>query len=629
MMIDFQINRGLSTELFINGQVNPDLIIEEGCWYLCTDTAELFLGVKTEEGLTLKQVNDAEAHPVVAEVKAQVTGLIPKVEEEIVPTIEEVKSTTEELKAWVDNKDFLQHIDLDGYATEEYVTDVINNINTPEAELFKVDFNAPNYAEAVEAYNSGKVLVLINAAPDINSYAVMNYVSDKYIAFTKFLMSRSETYGAFNTYYLNTDNTWEVAKEVKLNKVEANISGEITNDLTSIKIGKEIYNIPSIDGLASTEYVDKVISEIEFPDEFITESELENKGFITDISGKADVEHKHSITDIEDYMAPNLDEYAKTSDIPDVSGFATKIELNEAINAIEHPSTDLTNYVTKDELNDYLKEIPSEYVTESELEAKGYLTEHQSLENYTTKQDVADAIAGIEIPETNLDNYYTKDETTSTITAAVVQKADKILFNTDKFVNTPYGNFAKGDNIADLTIAELFAKLLGLSDEFVDNPDTPIIPDEPSSLIEEILVNTTSMYSITANGELVEVPFQELNGQEPPTASGFFVIRNENREIVEAGYQDLSAVNDEMYYIIALPKKLDYNTMVALQIWDADEKIWIDAEMPLISEPAMVADLCNEVGVDLSHINTDLYTVWLYEDICTGSILRYVIKEDK
>ena len=59
MMFDFQINRGLSTDLFINGQVNPDLIIEEGCWYLCTDTAELDVGVNTEEGLTLKQVNDA------------------------------------------------------------------------------------------------------------------------------------------------------------------------------------------------------------------------------------------------------------------------------------------------------------------------------------------------------------------------------------------------------------------------------------------------------------------------------------------------------------------------------------------------------------------------------------------
>ena len=99
---------------------------------------------------------------------------------------------------------------IEGLATEEYVNTAIDNIEIPEAEIYKVDFNAPDYAKAVEAYNDGKVLVLINAAPDINSYAVMNYVSEKYIAFTKFLTSRSEAYGSFNTYYLSPANTWEV-----------------------------------------------------------------------------------------------------------------------------------------------------------------------------------------------------------------------------------------------------------------------------------------------------------------------------------------------------------------------------------------------------------------------------------
>ena len=109
-MFDFKIYRALSEELFPNGELNSRLIIEEGCWYLCTDTAELFVGVNTDEGLTLKRVNDVDGHPVISEVKTKVENvLIPKVEEEIVPTIEEVKSTTEELKAWVDNKEFLQH----------------------------------------------------------------------------------------------------------------------------------------------------------------------------------------------------------------------------------------------------------------------------------------------------------------------------------------------------------------------------------------------------------------------------------------------------------------------------------------------------------------------------------------
>lgn len=63
-MVDFKIRRGESTTLFSSpGVVNPRLIIEEGCWYLCTDTAELYLGMKLEETLTLKKINDDGRKP--------------------------------------------------------------------------------------------------------------------------------------------------------------------------------------------------------------------------------------------------------------------------------------------------------------------------------------------------------------------------------------------------------------------------------------------------------------------------------------------------------------------------------------------------------------------------------------
>lgn len=60
-MVDFKIRRGLSTTLFTSpGVVNPRLVIEEGCWYLCTDTAELFLGVLEAGKLILRRINDAD-----------------------------------------------------------------------------------------------------------------------------------------------------------------------------------------------------------------------------------------------------------------------------------------------------------------------------------------------------------------------------------------------------------------------------------------------------------------------------------------------------------------------------------------------------------------------------------------
>ena len=56
---------------------------------------------------------------------------------------------------------------------------------------------------------------------------------------------------------------------------------------------------------------------------------------------------------------------------------------------------------TSDLTNDsgFLTHIPDEYVTETELAAKGYLTEHQSLADYSTTTQVQSmintAIAGI------------------------------------------------------------------------------------------------------------------------------------------------------------------------------------------------------------------------------------------
>lgn len=64
-MSDFKIRRGTSTVLFTSpGVVNPRLVIEEGCWYLCTDTAELYLGIIIDGALTLKKINEDERKPV-------------------------------------------------------------------------------------------------------------------------------------------------------------------------------------------------------------------------------------------------------------------------------------------------------------------------------------------------------------------------------------------------------------------------------------------------------------------------------------------------------------------------------------------------------------------------------------
>ena len=147
---------------------------------------------------------------------------------------------------------------------------------------------------------------------------------------------------------------------------------------------------------------------------------------------------------------PSLDGYAKTTDIPSVEGLATKSYVDENIAKVATSGDiDLSNYVTKDTVytkaqtdalipsvpskvsqlendSNYLSSIPEEYVTDTELNAKGYLTSHQdlsayalkteiptvpSLDGYATTEYVNNAVSNI--PTTDLSNYYTKSETYS------------------------------------------------------------------------------------------------------------------------------------------------------------------------------------------------------------------------
>lgn len=116
--------------------------------------------------------------------------------------------------------------------------------------------------------------------------------------------------------------------------------------------------------------------------------------------------HTHTSADITDLKIPT-----KTSDLTNDSSYATETYVTNAIaNAQlggEGGDIDLSGYATKDDLalkadkseiptktsqitNDsgFITEVPSEYITETELNAKGYLTEHQDISNLALKSDL-------------------------------------------------------------------------------------------------------------------------------------------------------------------------------------------------------------------------------------------------
>lgn len=123
---------------------------------------------------------------------------------------------------------------------------------------------------------------------------------------------------------------------------------------------------------------------------YVTKSELEAvQNVASQNSGK--------LLTIESELA-NIEEKLET--IPSIEGLASEQFVLDKISEIEIPEMP-TKISELDNDVGFITEIPSEYITESELESKGYLTEHQSLENYATKDFVTDSIDSINIPDTS------------------------------------------------------------------------------------------------------------------------------------------------------------------------------------------------------------------------------------
>ena len=87
-----------------------------------------------------------------------------------------------------------------------------------------------------------------------------------------------------------------------------------------------------------------------------------------------------------DNLANKSELPTKLSELINDSDFVAK-------NYVQDYAQPVGDYALKSEIpTDYLTEIPEEYVTETELTAKGYLTEHQSLEGVATQEYTDNAL---------------------------------------------------------------------------------------------------------------------------------------------------------------------------------------------------------------------------------------------
>ena len=212
------------------------------------------------------------------------------------------------------------------------------------------------------------------------------------------------------------------------------VTEQLVNYATKEYVGQEIakIEIPSIDGLATEEYVDGAIEDLnigdyakksELPTDFYSKQEVDSKvaGVKSEILGGAGEDYD-TLKEIEEWVEEHQDLYSAL--VSTVGEKTTMEAVQKWVKEQNYLNAVPDTYATKEYVDGKVAEIevPSveglaseEYVDEaieglSEVyQPKGnYLTEHQSLADYAKSADVTKEIA--EAVEGLSETYYSKEE---------------------------------------------------------------------------------------------------------------------------------------------------------------------------------------------------------------------------
>ena len=208
--------------------------------------------------------------------------------------------------------------------------------------------------------------------------------------------------------------------------------------------------VPSIDGLTKDADLATVAKSGSYED-------LSNKPTIPDITGLA----------TETYVDNKVADYTKTADLADV---ATSGSYNDLADKPTIPSLD--GYAKTSEIpskvselendSNYLSSIPEEYVTETELSAKGYLTEHQDISGKVDKVEGKSLISDTEIARlATVDNYDDTD-----IKAEIAKKADTTAIPSKVSELTNDSNYQTAEQVNSTVTTEIAKVVADAPEDF-------------------------------------------------------------------------------------------------------------------------------------------------------------------
>ena len=373
--VDKESGKGLSTEDFTTALKNKlqslsnydDASITEAVNSLRADFDTLVSG---DTSTAIKTFNEIIAFLEGVEDTESLSGIIASIEQQIanieIPSLDGyatedyVNQKEQAIQTWVNNKAFATQEDVANIDFYEIKDNPI--VNDGDGKLIFADENG-NIGLQLEADNTLYVKdviagdnILSNKADksDLEGLATESYVVTK-IAEAK----------------LEGSDVVIPVQDVKVNG--QTVIKDMVADIDLTPYAKS-EDVPSIEGLATEQWVT-------------------DKNYLTQ---HQDISH----------LAEKSELPTKTSDLTNDSGFITINDVPEV--TVPTKTSELTNdsgFITIEDVP--VLEIPDEYVTETELNDKGYLTEHQDISHLATKE---------EIP--SLDGYAT--------TLEVSNKVDKV-----------------------------------------------------------------------------------------------------------------------------------------------------------------------------------------------------------
>ena len=222
------------------------------------------------------------------------------------------------------------------------------------------------------------------------------------------------------------------------------------NDLTDKPV------IPSIEGLATETYVDGKVADLvaSAPETLDTLKELADAlgndadfatTITTNIGNKVDKEEGKSL--VLDTEIAKIHEHTNKEELDKIQ-VGDKAKWDAKADA-DHNHDDV-----------YLKEVPAEYVTETELEAEGFLKEHQDISHLAVKADVDAALDGKAPLEHTHDFANLENAPDMALYAKVADEEAREVFSTEILTVNALGGIAAGADLNGLTVREILAKLL-------------------------------------------------------------------------------------------------------------------------------------------------------------------------